>query len=347
MSSTRSFLSTVAPRAALIASIALVAGEVRAVTVEWRAPVAKLITTKPYAVVIGATVKITCTLGAKAESQIDTSTPLGKYLASERKPSWTLPVVIKVDGSEIGHWDEPGLSSPASTWKPTKSWIPAAKYAGKKVTVECIVDGDKKMLYSSQSAQLSVLAEAPPKVTLKNARGETVTEIPGGPITPSAASKAQSPDAPQLTSALADITSRPMVGVAGKPVNWGGSVSIAAIQARSRSNGYCHVAFEHFARNAGSMPTGAFKRRWHNDAAPGAATGAYPPIAAGQYLRRVDTLALAPGVNRLRLALDSMNEVQEAQENNNLFEITVKVEGDCGTAEQSVPLGQEFEKILK
>jgi hypothetical protein len=107
------------------------------------------------------------------------------------------------------------------------------------------------------------------------------------------------------------------------------------------------VAFEHFVRNAGGAATGAFKRRWHNDATAGSASGVYQPVAPAQFMRRVDTLELLPGTNHLRLALDSMNQVAESDEGNNLFEVTVQIAGDCGSAESKAQLGTEIEKILQ
>jgi hypothetical protein len=185
-------------------------------------------------------------------------------------------------------------------------------------------------------------------VNLKDQRSHTAAEPPCGPILPPAANaSAPGGNIPPAQIQLPDITSRPMVGVAGKPVSWGGTISITAAEARAKANGRCLVTFEHFVRNAGAAATGPFKRRWHNSATTGSASGTYPPVAPAQYLRRVDTLELQPGVNHMRLALDSSNQVAETSENNNLFDVTVQLAGDCGDAQEKTQLGTEFEKILK
>lgn len=340
--------STQVPRAgAALLALAAVAGIADAATKDWRAPVAQKLTTKPYAVVAGNKVAITCTFGSKGVTQVDSNAPLGKYLASERKPNWTLPVEIRVAGTSIGKWDLPGLASAASTWKQTANWTAPATYKGKAVTIECLVDAEKKMLFSSVSASLSVLAEAPPKVKLRSGGDTTVTEPPGGPVLPP---QSQPPsrnfEATSTGGALPDVTSRPTLGVGAKAVSWGGTVAVDAAQARSISNGTCKFAFEHFAHNAGTAAAPAFKRRWLNEAG-GTLSAAYPSIAPGQYLRQVDTLALETGVNHLRLTLDSMNDVAESREDNNMFEVTVNVAGNCGSVQDKVPLGKDIKEIPK
>ena len=333
---------------ACIPLVLLTAGAAQAAVVPFRPPYVKQVTFKPFAVVAGAKVKIQCVLGAKPQMQIDTNTPLGDYMA-HHKPSWTLPLEVIVNGTVVPPTsDEAGMASATSIRTKTVEWTAPMSYAGKKVNVECAIDREKKMLPSSASALLTVLAEPPPKVSLKDQRGQNVTEPPGGPIVPPAAlGKAAGQSLPPAQIQLPDITSRPMVSVAGKPVSWGGTVAINSAQARAKANGRCLVAFEHFVRNAGTAATGAFKRRWHNDATAGSASGAYQSIAPEQFVRRVDTLELLPGTNHLRLALDSMNQVAETQEDNNLLEVTVQVVGDCGDAQTTTTLGTEIEKILQ
>jgi hypothetical protein len=325
----------------------LLTAAAQATIVSFRPPYVKQVTTKPFAVVAGAKVKISCLLGAKPQIQIDTNTPLGDYMA-HHKPNWTLPLEVIVDGKAIPPtFTESGMAGDTSIRTESVEWTAPVSFAGKKVKVECAIDREKKMLPSSASAMLTILAEPPPKVSLKDQRNHPVTEPPGGPILPPAAlGKTAGQDLPPAQIQLPDITSRPMVGVAGKPVTWGSTAAINSAQARAKANGRCLVTFEHFVRNAGSAPTGAFKRRWHNDATAGSASGVYQSVAPAQFVRRVDTLELLPGTNHLRLALDSSNQVAEADENNNLFDVTVQLAGDCGDAETKTQLGTEFEEIL-
>lgn len=325
--------------------LALFAVSAQAAIVPFRPPYAKQVTFKPFQVVAGQKVKIICILGSKPQLQVDTNTPLGEYLA-HHKPNWTLPLEFIVNGAVIHTSDEPGMASDSSTRSESTEWTAPASFAGKTMKVECAIDRKEKKLPSSASANLGVLKELPPKFRLKDQHDQNVTEPPGGPILPpSATGTAAGSDIPPAQVKLPDITSRPMVGVAGHSVPWGGSVSITAAQARGMANGRCLVAFEHFARNSGATPTGGFKRRWRNEATHGSATGVYPPIAAAQFVRRVDTLELVPGSNHLRLALDSSDQVAEAREDNNVFDVTVQVAGACGETKQT--LGTEIEKILQ
>jgi hypothetical protein len=329
-----------------ITLVAFLACEANAAVVPFRPPFAKQVTFSPYQVVAGTQVKIGCILGAKPQLQIDTNTPLGDYMA-HHKPSWTLPLEIIVDGTVIHTSDESGMASDASEVTESKDWVVPASYAGKKLHVECAIDRAKKMLPSSASGTLTILAEPLPKLKMKDQRDHNVAEPPGGLILPpAAAGKAAGSDLPVTQLKLPDITSRPMVGIAGRPVPWGGTAAIKSNQARSQANGRCLVAFEHFVHNAGATATGTFRRRWRNDATNGSASGAYQPVAAAQFVRRIDTLELLPGTNHLRLALDSMSQVAEGDESNNLFEVTVQLAGDCGSAQTATPLGTEIEKIL-
>jgi hypothetical protein len=141
--------------------------------------------------------------------------------------------------------------------------------------------------------------------------------------------------------ASADIKSAPRVMVAGKyPVAWGQGVTISAADARRAANGVCEVAISHETLNAGSAAAGPFGRRWANRQSPASLTDSYPPIPAGGSLQRTDTLALKPGVNHLSLTLDPQNQVRESDENNNVYPLTITVNGTCGMAPGPAPGGR-------
>lgn len=60
------------------------------------------------------------------------------------------------------------------------------------------------------------------------------------------------------------------------------------------------------------------------------------PIPAGGSLARTDTLPLKPGVNKLTLALDQLNQVKETNENDNIYQVTITVNGTCGLSPRAI-----------
>jgi hypothetical protein len=132
---------------------------------------------------------------------------------------------------------------------------------------------------------------------------------------------------------LPDLTSAAQLTVAGKhTVAWGGAVTLTDADARAAKDGMCQVAFEHEMRNAGGAASGGFSRRWNNEGQAAGPASTAPAIAAGGAVKRVDTLSLKPGVNKLVLGLDNLNQVQESNENNNIVALTVTINGNCGGA---------------
>lgn len=157
----------------------------------------------------------------------------------------------------------------------------------------------------------------------------------GVPAPPPAA-----PPAVARLSATAEIRSAPRLTVAGKfPVVWGQAVTISEGDARSARNGICEVAVRHETQNAGTAATGSFGRRWTNRQNPVPVTEVYPPIPAGGSVQRTDTLPLKPGVNRLALALDYLNQVRETNDGNNVYPLTITVNGSCGLTPPATPGG--------
>jgi len=129
-----------------------------------------------------------------------------------------------------------------------------------------------------------------------------------------------------------DLTSAPQLEVAGKhPVAWNSSLALTDADARSKSNGTCHVAFAHVMRNTGTGASGPFSRRWRNQGMPADMNETAPSIPAGASLARTDTLALKPGVNQLSFGLDPTNQVKEMNETNNSFGLIVTLNGTCGS----------------
>jgi hypothetical protein len=65
---------------------------------------------------------------------------------------------------------------------------------------------------------------------------------------------------------------------------------------------------------------------------------AWGQIAVGGTKTDKDLLPLKPGSNKLKLVLDDLQEIQESNEANNEFHITVNVTGSCGSSTLTAPI---------
>lgn len=150
---------------------------------------------------------------------------------------------------------------------------------------------------------------------------------------PAAASAAASQRQASPGASLPDLASGAQVTVAGKhKVPWGGSISIGDADARAAASGVCQVAVEHTIRNLGPAASAASGRRWVIEGQAEGLVAQVPAIDSGGAQTRVDTLPLRPGLNKLRLALDNLEQVTELNEGNNVYTLAVTVSGSCGGA---------------
>lgn len=154
----------------------------------------------------------------------------------------------------------------------------------------------------------------------------------------------QTPNSPSPMSPMSgsvpqkpDITAATQVTIAGKPSRWNGIITVDERQAASKSNGLCSVILQYSVTNTGTAPTSMFKSAWTNSAMPGSWGKNWQGIAPGASLAQSDTLILKPGLNMLTLSVDSANQVQETNEANNTFRVTVTVTGTCGAAGMTSP----------
>lgn len=167
-----------------------------------------------------------------------------------------------------------------------------------------------------------------------NNKASTTIQVNGVPLnlkgTPQTMAQA-TPVLPPQSTQLPDIASAAQLTVAGKfATAWGGAVTLTDADARASKNGVCEITLEHEMRNIGSVASGTFNRRWTNQSQAATLSATAPAIAAGGALKRIDTLALKPGVSKLSLGLDDLNQVKEINENNNAYVLTVTVTGSCG-----------------
>lgn len=192
---------------------------------------------------------------------------------------------------------------------------------------------------ASLGAAAGTLSAAPGAVSVPKGPdlgGAPAPKPAQGQLPPAGGRSASQPSARAAGSA--EIRSGPRVTVAGKyPVAWGQAVTISDADARRMLNGICEVAVSHDTLNSGSAATGSFGRRWVNLQNPAPVTDSYPPIPAGGSAQKTDTLLLKPGVNRLTLTLDYLNQVREGNDANNIYQLTLTVNGKCGLSTPASP----------
>jgi hypothetical protein len=140
----------------------------------WNPPAVKHVTTIPgKGVVVGAAVSIQCVVGSERELRMDTVSAERRYLAQERRPSWTLPVQVRVNGRKIAEFVGAGMSSPSATAKHVATWKPSAGDAGKPAVIECVVDPDKKLFFSSKTVSVPILLAPVPVLPHSDAPGRS------------------------------------------------------------------------------------------------------------------------------------------------------------------------------
>jgi hypothetical protein len=164
--------------------IPLLPGSAGASFMTWRPPaVQKVSATPSKSALVGKPVTIECVVGSAGELQLDTNSAQGKYLSMGRNPSWTVPVEIHVNGTSVGQFDDPGLSSSTATWKHQAVWTPLASEVGKPALIECVADPVKKFFYSTKTLSVPVLLKPIPRVRIKDQPPPTMKAIPH-PIPP-------------------------------------------------------------------------------------------------------------------------------------------------------------------
>lgn len=265
---------------------------------QWYASEVKEITVTPNPAPALQPTTIKCTWEGVGPLTFLEQSEAWKYLHKGIKP--IVPGYIRVMGTDIQVLYVGGLSVGETASREVK-WNPLASSIGKTVTVECVLDPEKKVHYSSKTIEVTVVAK-------------------------------QEASTPAAGAGLPDITSGPNITVGTQATQWGGIVAVNAAEARRMHDGVCDFAIRHTAHNNGASATGTFGRRWTNSNVSGSWDMIYPPIPPNGTLERVDTLPLKPGRNVLYLTLDSGNAVAESNENNNLFQVTVDLNGVCGPA---------------
>lgn len=188
----------------------------------------------------------------------------------------------------------------------------------------------------SQAHESSKTATAPPpKASVPAPKRTDPVELPVLTLpsnnAPDKRTVASLPPLPVHPTMLPDLVGAAQVRIAGKhSAAWGSAIALTDADARAAKAGVCQVAFEHEVRNVGQVQMPATSRRWSNQNHPMNFFADTPALAPGQSVRRVDTLPLQPGPNVLMLGLDDQNQVKEGSESNNVYTVTVNLNGSCG-----------------
>lgn len=110
---------------------------------------------------------------------------------------------------------------------------------------------------------------------------------------------------------------------------WSGTISVDAGKAKSRANGICLFPIEFSVRNQGAVSTGAFRITLTNSAAPDRLMRTISSVKGGGVQEVKELVSLKPGTNLLKLTVDEAGQVTERNESNNVYRLTVIVEGSC------------------
>lgn len=228
---------------------------------------------------------------------------------------------------------------------------PVNQLAGKGVATSKLVGagGGAKLAGTADSG-----AQTQQKVMSGSLPAGSAPSVPGGATTVLGVST-QAAKPHTLPAALPDITVSEQIRVAGMPLAWGGVMTVDAGRAigRNRNNsGLCEFALEYGVRNAGAAIAGSFRGVWTNSAVAGNRSRTWTSLPAGGSANERDMIQLKPGSNQLLLTLDDLQQLQESNEANNKFRVSINVTGSCDATAGSagrpvVPVSPAMPPALK
>jgi hypothetical protein len=179
-----------------------------------------------------------------------------------------------------------------------------------------------------------------PKVETQKKEAVKSLKHTSSPV-PSMPSKISTPLALPLSS-LPDLTAEPFLTFAAKRTSWSTPLIVDARDASRKANSLCQFPAQFTIYNAGNAPSSSFKTSWRNSAYPGSTVDrSFAAIKAGERSSHTDILSLKTGLNQLRLMIDQSNQVKESTETNNMFQLSVTVNGVCADTLPTTPRIQQ------
>lgn len=130
-----------------------------------------------------------------------------------------------------------------------------------------------------------------------------------------------------------DLVSTKGIAIGGKSAAWGGSIALKTADAFLQSNGKCAFNVSYDVGNNGAAPAGpAFVNRIYSGTTVISQQSGLS-VDAGK-TRQVNTQAyLVPGASAVRLVLDADNNIAESNEGNNITEVKVTLDSQCGATQ--------------
>ena len=138
----------------------------------------------------------------------------------------------------------------------------------------------------------------------------------------------------QVLQGRPDLQVAATLDINGNTARWNGLLTLEAAKLKSVGGGRCQVPTRLVIKNAGTEASSPCRLGW-----PGMSDLRELPALAPGKTRTIETIIeLAPGIHRLQLQLDKLQQVEESNEQNNAAAVTLKLTGTCnGSLRNTLP----------
>jgi hypothetical protein len=161
--------------------------------------------------------------------------------------------------------------------------------------------------------------------------------LPGGQLpssSPTQLSVAKGAKTAPALKGRPDLQAAATLDINGNTARWNGFLTLDAAKLKSAGSGRCQVPTRLVIKNAGTEASSPCRLGW-----PGMSDLRELPALAPGKTHTIETIIeLAPGIHRLQLQLDKLQQVEESNEQNNAAAVTLKLTGTCnGSLRNTLP----------
>jgi hypothetical protein len=130
-----------------------------------------------------------------------------------------------------------------------------------------------------------------------------------------------------------DLQAAATLDINGNRARWNGLLTLDAAKLKSVGGGRCQVPTRLVIKNTGTEASSPCRMGW-----PGMSDLRELPALAPGKTHTIETIIeLAPGIHRLQLQLDKLQQVEESNEQNNAAAMTLKLTGTCNGSLRNTP----------